>query len=779
MNPIHRLLGTAILAGALASCSSGTVQKADYQVIPLPQQITAVQGADFRLDKGVKILYPENNTKMQKNAAFLADYVGQMTGLKLQTAAGTAADGKGNVVLALGLASENPEAYRLKVTADGVTVTGASEAGVFYGIQTLRKSLPITVKTGDAVALPEVEIDDYPRFAYRGAHFDVSRHFTGVDSVKRFIDILALHNMNRFHWHLSDDQGWRIEIKKRPLLTEVGSVRKATVVGHNSGKYDSIPYGGFYTQDEAREIVAYAADRHITVIPEIDMPGHMQAALTAYPYLGCTGGPYEVWGQWGISDDVLCAGNDSTLTFIDDVLAEIIEIFPSEYIHVGGDECPKVRWAKCPKCQAKIKALGIKPDGKHSNEEQLQSYIINHAEKFLNDRGRQIIGWDEIMEGGLAPNATVMAWRSAGEGIKAAKMGHDAIMTPSSHLYFDYYQSKDVENEPKAIGGFIPIEMVYNYEPVPSSLTPEEAKHIIGVQANLWTEYIPNFRQVEYMELPRMAALAEVQWSAPTLKNYDAFLARLPQLVRIYDLMGYNYAKHVFDVNVTFVPNLNEGVLDVVMFAIDSADIHYTLDGTEPTASSPKYTDTLKISEPGTLKAVVVRPNGNSRVFTEEITFNKASMKPVTMLQPINKQYEYKGATTLVDGLKGNNNYKTGRWIAFWQNDMEAVIDLLAPTEISRAQIETNVAKGDWVFDARYFGVEVSDDGKTFRKVAEADYPAMAESDRNGVYEHELTFDPVTTRYVKIVVKPEHKMPSWHGGKGSPAFVFIDEISLN
>lgn len=777
MISIHRLLGTAVLAGALTACTSGAVQKADYQVIPLPQQITAAQSADFRLDNGVKVLYPEGNEKMQKNARFLTDYIGQMTGLKLQAAPGTEA--KGNIVLALGLASENPEAYQLKVTADGVTITGASEAGVFYGIQTLRKSLPITVKTGGAVALPEVEINDWPRFKYRGAHFDVSRHFTGVDSVKRFIDMLALHNLNRFHWHLTDDQGWRIEIKKRPELTEKGSVRKATVVGHNSGKYDSIPYGGFYTQEEAREIVAYAADRHITVIPEIDMPGHMQAALTAYPYLGCTGGPYDVWGQWGISDDVLCAGNDSTLTFIEDVLAEIIDIFPSEYIHVGGDECPKVRWQKCPKCQARIKALGIKPDGKHSNEEQLQSYIINHAEKFLNDHGRQIIGWDEIMEGGLAPNATVMAWRSAAEGVKAAKMGHDAIMTPSSHLYFDYYQSKDVENEPIAIGGFIPIDMVYNYEPVPASLTPEEAKHIIGVQANLWTEYIPNFRQVEYMELPRMAALAEVQWSEPTLKNYDAFLARLPQLVRIYDLLGYNYAKHVFDVNVTFLPDQAKGVLDVVMFAIDSADIHYTLDGTEPTSASPKYTDTLKIDKPGTLKAVVVRPNGNSRVFSEEISFNKASMKPITMLQPINKQYEYKGAITLVDGLKGNGNYKTGRWIAFWQNDMEAVIDLLQPTEISKAQIETNVAKGDWVFDARYFGVEVSDDGKTFRKVASTDYPAMAEDSRNGVYEHELTFEPVTARYVKIVAKPEHKMPAWHGGKGSPAFLFIDEITLN
>ena len=412
-------------------------------------------------------------------------------------------------------------------------------------------------------------------------------------------------------------------------------------------------------------------------------------ALAAYPELGCTGGPYEVWNRWGISDDVLCAGNDQTLQFIDDVLSEIIEIFPSEYIHVGGDECPKVRWSKCPKCQARIKALGIKPDGKHTPEQQLQSYIIGHAEKFLNEHGRRIIGWDEIMEGGITPTATVMAWRSAQEGIKAAKMGNDAIMTPTSHLYFDYYQSQDVDKEPQAIGGYVPVKTVYNYEPVPEELTPEEAKHIIGVQANLWTEYIPNFRQVEYMEMPRIAALAEVQWTDPSLKEYDSFLARLGQLVNIYNLEGYNYAQHVFDVNVTFRPNQQAGVLDVVMLAIDNADIHYTLDGSEPTASSPKYTDTLKIDKPCTLKAVIVRPSGNSRIFTEEIGFNKASMKPITMLQPINKQYEYEGAITLVDGLKGNDNYKTGRWIAFWQNDMEAVIDLQQPTEISEAQIET------------------------------------------------------------------------------------------
>lgn len=774
MRKINHLTGMLALAGMLWSCSCG-IKEANYRVVPLPQQITDADGASFVLNDAVKIVYPQGNEKMQKNADFLAGYVKDMTGKNLAVEAGT--DGQNAIVLALGLNGDNAEAYELKVDANAVTITGASEAGAFYGIQTLRKSLPVV--TGCDVSLPAVEIKDYPRFSYRGIHLDVSRHFFPVDSIKKFVDLLALHNINRFHWHLSDDQGWRIEIKKRPELTTLGANRKETVIGHNTGKYDGQPYGGFFTQEEAKEIVAYARDRHITVIPEIDMPGHMQAALTAYPELGCTGGPYEVWTQWGISDDVLCAGNDKTLEFIEEVLAEIVEIFPSEYIHVGGDECPKIRWKDCPKCQARIKALKIKSDPKHSAEEKLQSFIIAHAEKFLNGHGRQIIGWDEILEGGLAPNATVMSWRGTEGGIEAAKQKHNAIMTPTSFMYFDYYQSKDVDNEPMAIGGYVPIEKVYGFEPVPASLTPEEQKYIIGVQANLWTEYIPTYSQVEYMEMPRIAALSEVQWTMPEKKDFQNFLSRMPRLVSIYDVQGYNYAKHIFNANASFIPNPKEGVLDVVLSSIDHADIYYTLDGTEPTTASKKYKDTLKIKEDCKLSAVVIRPTAKSDILKEEIVFNKASMKPITMNTQINKQYGFKGAITLIDGLRGNKNYKTGRWIAFYKNDMEAVIDMLEPTEISKAQIETCVEKGDWVFDARRFAIEVSEDGDTYKEVASESYPAMKADDKNGVYVHELAFTPVKARYVKVIIEPEHSMPEWHGGKGNPAFVFVDEISLN
>ena len=404
--------------------------------------------------------------------------------------------------------------------------------------QTLRKSIPVA--QGVDIALPAVEINDYPRFSYRGAHLDVSRHFFPVDSVKRFIDMLALHNMNRFHWHLTEDQGWRIEIKKYPKLTEIGAWRDRTVIGRNTEEYDNTRYGGFYTQEQAKEIVKYAGERYITVIPEVDLPGHMLAALAAYPEMGCTGGPYEVCPRWGVFEDVLCIGNEKSMQFLEDVMAEIIDIFPSKYIHIGGDEAPRTRWEKCPKCQARIRTEKLKADKNHTAEDRLQSYCMTRIEKLLNSKGRQIIGWDEILEGDVAPNATVMSWRGSAGGIKAAQLGHDVIMTPNDYCYFDYYQSEDTRHEPFAIGGFVPLEKVYSLNPT-ASLTEEQAKHILGTQANLWTEYIPTSEQVEYMVLPRMAALAEVQWTQLEKKDYTNFTTRLAGLIGLYRRDGLNY----------------------------------------------------------------------------------------------------------------------------------------------------------------------------------------------------------------------------------------------
>ncbi|MBN2764923.1 MAG: beta-N-acetylhexosaminidase [Paludibacteraceae bacterium] len=518
-----------------------TAQVANYNVIPMPLSIEQGNEKAFVLTKNTKILYPKNNEKMKRNAAFLTDYLKENTGILLKSKA--AKSGGNAILLKTGLMSKNSEAYEIEVSPKGIVITGASEAGVFYGIQTLRKSIPVAHTK--KVKMPAVKISDAPAFAYRGMMLDVARHFCTVDSVKRWIDMLALHNVNTFHWHLTEDQGWRIEIKKYPRLTEIGSKRTETVIGRNSGKYDGKPHGGFYTQAEAREIVAYAAERYINVVPEIDMPGHMLGALASYPELGCTGGPYQVWRQWGVSDDVLCMGNDKTFEFITDVLNEIMDIFPSKYIHIGGDECPKTNWKKCEKCQARIASLGLKADEHHSAEERLQSYFISYAEKVVNKKGRRMIGWDEILEGGLAPDATVMSWRGMSGGIAAAKMDHDVIMTPNSHLYFDHYQTKETKTEPLAIGGNSPVEKVYSFNPIPAGLNAAQRSRIIGVQANLWTEYVPNFRHAEYMVLPRMAALCEVQWSPSYKKDYENFLKRLPMLVEVYKLHNYNYAKHV------------------------------------------------------------------------------------------------------------------------------------------------------------------------------------------------------------------------------------------
>lgn len=767
-----------LLGGALiASCSQKELVTADYQVIPLPLQISDVSmSSSFLLKDGVKVVYPEGNDMMRKNAELLVDYVKRQTGILLEAQAGTAADGA--ICLALGLENPNAEAYRMKVDGKGVQITGASEAGVFYGIQTFRKSLSALENVN--VQLPAVEINDAPRFAYRGMHLDVARHFYSLDEVKEYIDMMALHNMNRFHWHLTDDQGWRIEIKKYPKLMSVASQRSETLVGrYGSGKYDGTPYGGYYTQEQIKEVIAYAADRHIVVIPEIDLPGHMQAAITAYPELGCTGGPYEVRTTWGISDDVLCIGNEKSMEFVKDVLAEVAELFPSEYIHVGGDECPKVRWAKCPKCQALIKKLGLKSDANHTKEERLQSYVITEAEKFLNSKGKRIIGWTEILEGGLSPNATLMSWIGEAGGIEAARQHHDVIMTPNTYLYFDYYQASDVEKEPLAIGGYLPMEKVYSYEPMPSSLSPEEQQYIKGVQANLWTEYIPTFSQAQYMVLPRMAALAETQWSDGAKKDYQNFLKRMPRLTMIYDCYKWNYAKHIFDVNVSIKPAPEAKALEVTLSTIPGNDIYYTLDGSEPTADSQKYTEPFFLKNSTVLKAVAVQTQPAyklSNVVTDTIETHKAFMKPLTLLHENQKRFTPNGPNVLVDGRKGGQTRDSGGWVAMLGKDLEAVIDLEEMTEVSSVSIHTFVHKSDWIFDARAYSVSVSEDGKTYKEVAAETYPVMKETDADGIKLYTLTFSPVKTRYVKVKVASEHAMPSWHGGKGKPGHLFVDEI---
>ena len=758
------------------ACSEKRTLNSDYEIIPKPLDVNCKGDASFLLKDGVAVIYPENNQKMQDNAEFLVDYVEKQTGVKLTSHAGMPVDGA--ICLTLDLSDDNAEAYKLIVNDKRVCISGASEAGVFYGIQTLRKSLPVAQDIN--VNLSAVEIYDKPRFAYRGAMLDVARHFYTVDEVKTFIDMLALHNINRFHWHLTDDQGWRIEIKKYPKLMSVASERKETVVGRwYSGIYDGKPYGGYYTQDELRDVIDYAAKRHITIIPEVDLPGHMQAALTAYPELGCTGGPYEVRTIWGVSQDVLCVGNDFTLQFVKDVLSEVADIFPSEYIHIGGDECPKVRWEKCPKCQERIKSLGLKSDAKHTKEQRLQSYMIQEAAKYLKEKGKRIIGWTEILEGGLVPDATLMSWIGESGGIEAAHQHHDVIMTPNTYLYFDYYQSKKVEDEPLAIGGYLPIEKTYNYEPMPKELTEEEQQYIKGVQANLWTEYIPVFSQVQYMVLPRLGAAAEVQWTDPSKKDYKDFLRRVPHLVAVYDCYGWNYATHVYDVNVDMKADTVNHVLNVQLSTMADDPIYYTLDGQDPTEKSLKYTKPFTIDQSVVLKTMAVHPDRTSKISVDTIRFNKATLKPVVLLQPNESRFSPDGPVVLVDGRNGNHSFDTGAWLTVAGNDLEAVINMQAETILNSASVHVYVRKDAWLFDARGFSVSVSSDNKNYKEVASQEYKQMQESDSDGIIEHELSFDPCKATYVKIKVISEKSMPDWHWDAGKVPFLLVDEIILN
>ncbi len=543
----------SIIALSLLFASSSARAKevaTTVNVIPYPQSVEVEKGifkgagANFNCDPSIDV----------KSQEIIKEFAGRLSLVSGRISSYATPIGlekdcskvKGFIFLKdSGLAEEE---YSIVICKSGCTVRASSYNGFLYALQTLKQLTSVSIfgdkpDPSEKFLFPCVKIQDKPRFGYRGMHLDCSRHFFSVEEVKKYLDVMALYKLNRFHWHLTDDQGWRAQIKKYPKLTEVGAFRNGTVIKKDWGSNDGIRYGGYYNQEQMRDVVAYAAELGIEVIPEIDLPGHMMGALAGYPELGCTGGPYEVWTRWGVSPEVLCPGKEGMFTLLEDVFTELLDIFPSEYVHIGGDECPKTEWEKCPDCQARIKALGIKADEHHSAEQYLQSYVTARVQKFLNDRGRKIIGWDEVLEGELAKGATVMSWRGTAGGIKASSMGFDVIMTPNTYCYFDYYQSQDQDKEPFGIGGDLPIEKVYGYEPF-DGLDAEQQKHILGVQANLWTEYIATPEHLEYMLLPRMTALSEVQWCRPEDKNPDRFKAALQaESFKIFDILGYNYRK--------------------------------------------------------------------------------------------------------------------------------------------------------------------------------------------------------------------------------------------
>ncbi|MCD7722315.1 MAG: beta-N-acetylhexosaminidase [Prevotellaceae bacterium] len=510
--------------------------QADYNVIPLPQSVALNEkGGSYHLTSGAVVSYPSSSEELKRSAEMLCGYLQESAGLSLTAEP----DRRKDAAVTLSYPKGSPadgEAYTLTVSKKGVTIEG-SGAGVFHGIQTLRKAIGASNK--DTVQLPFVTISDEPRFPYRGAHIDCCRHFFSEDFLKQYIDILALHGCNKLHWHLTDDQGWRFEVKALPELAEQGSIRRETVIGANLGIYDGVEYGRglYYTQEQCREVVEYARERYIDVIPEIELPGHMVAALHVYPSLGCRGEGYEVWTEWGVSKDILCAGNPKTLDFLKTILGELCDVFPSRLIHIGGDEAPRTRWKECPRCQEKMRELGL------SDEAQLQTYLNGELEEFLAERGRTIIGWDEILEGGASEEATIMNWHGRELAVEAASKGRDVVMTPMEFCYFDYYQLRDRSRQPLGIGGYVPVSKVYTLEPVPEELSPEEARHILGAQCNLWAEYIAYPQQMEYMLLPRLSALSEVQWTQPELKDYDGFLRRLPRLIELYDRLGFKHCQ--------------------------------------------------------------------------------------------------------------------------------------------------------------------------------------------------------------------------------------------
>jgi len=590
---MKRLLFFSIIISFITSCSplenTKTQESKEFSIIPKPNSINynpsfkKNKTADFHFKKNMRLVV----------AADVSDDLIPMAEELLQVNFSDKKD-LPSIILRHSVNIKNDEAYELSVYADSIIIAGKSDAGIFYGIQSLAQMLP--VDWDKETSIPICEIKDYPRFPYRGMHLDVCRHFYSVDFVKKYIDLMARYKLNTFHWHLTEDQGWRIEIKKYPKLTEIGAWRMQL----DTASGDSIRYGGFYTQEQIKEVVAYAAKRYITIIPEIELPGHARAALAAYPEFSCTGKQLPVANTWGVFEHVYCAGNDATFDFLEDILDEVIELFPSTYIHIGGDECPKEAWKKCSKCQTRMKAEGLK------NEHELQSYFIQRIEKYLLTKNRKIIGWDEILEGGLAPEATVMSWRGIQGGIAAAKQHHDVIMTPGTHCYFDHYQANP-KYEPHAIGGYTTVKKVYSYEPIPDELNDKESKFILGAQANMWTEYIPSEHHLEYMLLPRMLALAEVDWTMPENKNWEDFNRRLQAQFSKFDREGTNYCHGDYTVHFELIANPNGGDSLLKMSSeIYQAEIHYTLNNrSEPRDLSPVYSEPLEIAPGDSIKASV------------------------------------------------------------------------------------------------------------------------------------------------------------------------------
>jgi hexosaminidase len=749
-------------------CISTSSFSQSIDIIPKPVSISRGSG-QFELNKQTVLAVQDEEDR--KAARFFNDYLQELYGFKLDM---DRKEGKNYIRLTTRKFIKAPEkdAYQFTVSNDGITIEGDTYPGTFYGIQTLIQLLPVpATKTSVAnpkFKIPQLTIQDTPRFAYRGLHLDVGRHMFPLSFIKKYIDYIALHKMNYFHWHLTEDQGWRIEIKKYPKLTEIGGWRDSTIIGRYPGTgIDRTRYGGYYTQEEVKEIVQYAADRHITVVPEIEMPGHSSAALTAYPELGCPGtGPYKVEHTWGVFDDVFCAGNDSTFLFLQDVLDEVIPLFPSKYIHIGGDESPKANWKICTRCQARMKAENLK------DEHELQSYFIQRMEKYVNSKGRTIIGWDEILEGGLAPNAVVMSWRGESGGIAAAQENHYVIMTPGSHCYFDHSQTQNEDSV--TIGGYTTLEKVYSFEPVPKALNESQAKYILGAQANLWTEYIHYPSKVEYMIFPRLSAMSEVLWTPSAKKNWSDFEKRLQTQFRRYDLWGAKYSNAYYDIKTSLAPAPgNKGIAVKFETKDKTGKLMY---GIARQHFAKNYTSPFVVKDNATVTGLYFKNGKLLDSVTVNLSFNKATGKKITLKEQPSKNYPGDGAFTLVDGIINEKGMSRSReFIGYNGNDAQVVIDLGSAQQIDSVSVHTLNAGGSWVYPAQMIDVALSNDGKSY-KPAGSSTEFIKTSGNNGKLQ--ATFAPVSARFVKIDIKNLGKIPDGKPGAGEKAWLFLDELEI-
>jgi len=779
MKIITTLLPTLLLI-FLFSCTEKTSKIEKISIIPKPVKIEQETG-NFELNKKTRIVIPKHDNDRQV-AEYLHNVLSMATGFELEY--GEPLEDKNVIVFEYsGIEDLGEEGYELEVDENKILIKANESNGLFYGVQSLLQLLPPEIFSAEKTEkikwlVPCCKIYDKPRFDWRGMHLDVSRHFFPKEFIKRYIDLIAMHKMNIFHWHLTDDNGWRIEIKKYPKLTEVSAWR----VDHEDMPWrettppkpgEKATYGGFYTQEEIKEIVAYAAERQIEVIPEIEMPGHTSEVFAAYPELSCEGKKLYVQpgGYWP-NEDIFCAGNEDVFTFIENVLEEVIELFPTEYIHIGGDEATKTKWKKCQKCQKRIKDEGLK------DEDELQSYFIKRIEKYINSKGKRLIGWDEILEGGLAPEATVMSWRGMKGGINAALQGHDVVMSPTTYCYFDYYQANP-DFEPVAIGGFLSLKKVYSFDPVPEELNEVQAKHILGGQGNVWTEFIPTPEHAEYMAVPRMTALSEVLWSEAESKDWTCFQKRLKDQFNRFYFMDVNYSFGSWKVDI--IPFKEDNIFKVELTSEQlGVPIHYTLDGSDPTIKSPIFKEPLIIDKSTTIKAGLFLNGKLKEYFTEkEIVLHKGVGKNAYLKEPPSKKYPANGAMSLIDGLKGSDNYRDGYWLGFQGTDMDFEVDLGKEIPVQAVSASFFQNTGSWIFmpDKVQFIILNSEKKKVAKMVVKPETTMEA----IGTVTEDIiaNFDKKNGRYIKVHAKNIKTLPSWHEGAGSRAWIFVDEIIIN